>query len=201
MLMPTMEQRVRIMLHHAWALRDAGWDNKAIIEKLSSEGVPSHIANEVPKLIDDATLKLIHDAAARQTVVEQVTAAIEAEDYEALQEAMLQGVDDERTLHKMYCELEKQLLSDSHPQGTIAAFGLSFLLGLGDWPLIQALSHPDWNVRFRAAFALGKMGKHAHNALAPLRELTHDSDDFVQEAAKEAVDAIEKAMKPWWKFW
>lgn len=201
MLMPTLEQRVRIMLHHAWDLRDAGSDNKAIIEELSTEGVPPHIADEVPKLIDDATAKLIHDASARQTIVDQVTAAIEEEDYEALQATMIQGVDDERTLHKVYCELEKQLLSDSHSQGTIAAFGLSFLLGLGDWPLIQALSHPDWNVRFRAAFALGKMGKHASNALPSLRELNNDSDEYVKEVAKEAIAAIEKAMKPWWKFW
>lgn len=38
--MPTMEQRVRIMLHQAWDLRDKGLDDIAIIQILGTESVP-----------------------------------------------------------------------------------------------------------------------------------------------------------------
>jgi HEAT repeat protein len=93
------------------------------------------------------------------------------------------------------------LLSDSHGKGTLAAFGLSFLLGRGDWPLIQALSHSDENVRFRAAFALGKMGKTAHNAIEPLKAAMSDSDEYARGAAADALAAIQKEMRPWWRFW
>ena len=199
--MPTKEQRVRILVHHAWDLRDEGNDDATIIEHIIEEGVPPDIANTIPGLIDDEIPKLIHDDAARQAVIRKVETAVESEDFDALRQAMLIGIDDERTIHKIYSTLEQLLLSDSHGKGTAAAFGLSFLLGRGDWPLIQALSHNDENVRFRAAFALGKMGKAAHNAIEPLKAATTDSDEYARGAAVDALAAIQKEMKPWWRFW
>jgi len=201
MVMPTLEQRVRILVHHAWDLRDEGSDDAMIIQQIIDEGVPPDIANAVPGLIDDEIPKLIHDNAARQSVIRQVTTAIESENFDGLREAMLDGIDDERTLHKMYCVLEELLLSDSHEKGTVAAYGLSFLHGRGDWPLIQALSHEDENVRFRAAFALGKMGKAAQNSMDSLKEALNDPDEYVRSAATHALAVIQKEMKPWWKFW
>ncbi|MFO1065881.1 MAG: HEAT repeat domain-containing protein [Pirellulales bacterium] len=201
MVLPTKEQRVRILVHHAWDLRDAGQDDASIIEQIIREGVPPEIAHAVPGLIDDGMQRQVHDSSARDKILADVRAAVGEEDFDALREAMLVGVDDERTLHKMSQVLEELLVSDSHEQGTVAAYGLSFLVGLGDWPLLQALSHSDENVRYRAAFALGKMGKAAANALEPLKIAMHDEDDYVKMAAEESVAAIERAMKPWWKFW
>jgi HEAT repeat protein len=201
MLMPTEQQRVQIMVHHAWDLRDEGRQDDEVVQRLVEEGVPTHLAQAVPGLIDDESSKLIHDEAARQAVVQQVERAVQDEDFDALPDAILAGVDDERTLHKIYETLSDLLVSDSHEQGTVAAFGLSCLIGRGDWPLIQALSHEDENVRFRAAFALGKMGKAAHNALEPLQHALSDPDDYVRAASEEALAAIRKDMKPWWKFW
>jgi hypothetical protein len=201
MMMPTKEQRVRILVHHAWDLRDEGNDDATIIQQIIEEGVPADIANVVPGLIDDEIPKLIHDDAARQAVIRQIETAVESEDFDGLREAMLLGVDDERTLHKIHSTLGDLLLSDSHEKGTVAAFGLSFLLGRGDWPLIQALSHSDENVRFRAAFALGKMGKAAHNAIEPLKAAMNDSDEYTRQAVADALAAIQKEMRPWWKFW
>ena len=201
MRIPTKEQRVRILVHHAWDLRDEGNDDATIIQHIIEEGVPPDIANAVPGLIDNEIPKLIHDDAARQAVIGKVETAVESEDFDALREAMLNGIDDERTIHKIYSTLEQLLLSDSHEKGTVAAFGLSFLLGRGDWPLIQALSHSDENVRFRAAFALGKMGKAAHNAIEPLKAAMSDSDEYARGAAADALAAIQKEMRPWWRFW
>ena len=201
MRIPTKEQRVRILVHHAWDLRDEGNDDATIIEHIIKEGVPPDIANAVPGLIDSEIPKLIHDDAARQAVIRKVETAVESEDFDALREAMLIGIDDERTTHKIYSTLEQLLLSDSHGKGTVAAFGLSFLLGRGDWPLIQALSHSDENVRFRAAFALGKMGKAAHNAIEPLKAAMSDSDEYARGAAADALAAIQNEMRPWWRFW
>ena len=201
MRMPTKEQRVRILVHHAWDLRDEGNDDATIVAHIIDEGVPPDIANALPGLIDDEIPKLIHDDAARQAVIGKVETAVESEDLDALREAMLIGIDDERTTHKIYSALERLLLSDSHEKGTLAAFGLSFLLGRGDWPLIQALSHRDEDVRFRAAFALGKMGKAAHNAIEPLKVAMSDSDEYARGAAADALAAIQKEMRPWWRFW
>ena len=201
MTIPTEEQRVRILVHHAWDLRDEGNDDATIIERIIEDGVPPEIANTLPGLIDDEMPNLIHDDAARRAVIGKVDTAVESEDFNALREAMLNGIDDERTVHKIQSTLERHLLSDSHERGTVAAFGLSFLLGRGDWPLIQALSHSDENVRFRAAFALGKMGKAAHNAIEPLKAATSDSDEYARGAAVDALAAIQKEMKPWWRFW
>ena len=201
MRIPTKEQRVRILVHHAWDLRDEGNDDATIIEHIIEEGVPPDIANAIPGLIDSEIPKLIHDDTARQAVIGKVETAVESEDFDALRQAMLIGIDDERTIHKIYSTLEQLLLSDSHGKGTLAAFGLSFLLGRGDWPLIQALSHSDENVRFRAAFALGKMGKAAHNAIEPLKAAMSDSDEYARGAAADALAAIQKEMRPWWRFW
>ncbi len=199
--MPTKEQRVRIVVHHAWDLRDAKYSDADIIRRLIDEGVPSEIAGSIPNLIDDEVSKLVHTDSARQSIIKQVRSAVEDEDFEALREAMLGGLDDERTLHKIYEALEELLTSESHEKGTVAAFGLSFLIGRGDWPLIEALSNGDENVRLRAAFALGKMGKAARNAIEPLSEATRDPDEYVASAAAEALEAIQRTMKPWWKFW
>ncbi len=199
--MPTQEQRVRILVHRAWDLRDEGNNDAEIIQQIIEEGVPPDIAHAVPGLIDDELPKLIHDDASRQAVIREVETAVESEDFDGLREAMLDGIDDERTLHKMYGTLGELLLSDAHEKGTVAAYGLSFLRGRGDWPLIQALSHEDDNVRFRAAFALGKMGAAAHNAIEPLKAATQDPDEYVRVTATDALAAIEKETKPWWKFW
>lgn len=201
MVMPTKEQRVRILVHHAWDLRDADYSDTRIVRQLIDEGVPSEIAGSIPSLIDDEVPKLVHTDSVRQAIIMQVRSAVENEDFEALREAMLDGVDDERTLHKIYEALEELLYSESHERGTVAAFGLSFLIGRGDWPLIEALTHGDENVRLRAAFALGKMGKAAHNAIEPLKGATSDQDEYAASAATEALEAIQRAMKPWWKFW
>jgi hypothetical protein len=102
----------------------------------------------------------------------------------------------------MYDKLSELLTSESHQKGTVAAFGLSFLPGLGDWPLIEALSHHDENVRYRAAFALGKMGKAAYNAVEPLKEAAKsDPDEYARDAATEALATIQGELKPWWRFW
>lgn len=201
MVMPTKEQRVRILVHYAWDLRDAECDDTHIIRQLIDEGVPPEIARSIPSLIDDEVAKLVHTDSARQAIVMQVRLAVEDEDFEALREAMLVGVDDERTLHKIYVALEELLNSESHERGTVAAFGLSFLMGRGDWPLIEALTHTDENVRLRAAFALGKMGKAAHNAIEPLKKASCDKDEYVASAATDALAAIQRDIKPWWKFW
>lgn len=199
--MPTEEQRISILVHHAWDLRDSGSDDEMIIQQIISEGVPPDIARIIPNLIDNEIPDLIHNRIQRRTIVKEVEAAVESNDFEGLQESLLIGIDDERTLHKIYSKLSELLLSESHEKGTVAAFGLSLLLGRGDWPLIQALSHADDNIRFRAAFALGKMGRAASNAIEPLKEATKDTDEYARTAAIDALAAIQMEMKPWWKFW
>lgn len=201
MVLPTEEQRVQILVHHAWDLRDDGLDDKSVIKQLIDEGVPSHIARSVPDLISQALPGLIHSDEQRERLVNKVESAVEAEEYDEIRAAMLEGIDDRRTLCKIYNRLAELLLSDSEETGTAAAYGLSFMVGWGDWPLIQALSHDNWEVRFRAAFALGKMGKAAHNARESLKEATSDTDDYVREAALKALEEIERDLKPWWKFW
>ena len=202
MLMPTREQRVKILVHHAWDLRDVGKDDESIVQQIIDEGVPAEIARAIPGLIDSEISKLHHDDSERRAIVQAVQSAVDAEDFEALRELLLKGIVDERTVHKMYEKLSQLLTSESHEKGTVAAYGLSSLLGRGDWPLIESLSHHDENVRFRAAFALGKMGKEAKNAVDPLKKVaSSDPDDFARDAAREAIAAIEKEMKPRWKFW
>ena len=191
MVMPTQEQRVRFLVHHAWDLRDAGVEDAALVRQLVEQGVPQEIAESVPGLIDGAIPGLIHDDTEREAIVQRVEAAVEAEDFDGLREALLEGVDDDRTLHKMSITLSNLLVSDSRPKGTVAAFGLSFMVGIGDWPMIQALSHEDANVRFRAAFGLGKMGVAAHNAIQPLQQAANDPDEYVSGAARDALLAIQ----------
>jgi HEAT repeat protein len=199
--MPTEEQRARLLLHYAWDLRDEGLEDAAVVERLVEEGVPRDIAGAVPGFIDEAQARLVDDDDARRKVVQSVAEAVASEDFDALREAMLGGVDDDRTLHKVYDRLSELLVSESHEQGTVAAYGLSFLIGLGDWPLIEALSHADENVRYRSAFALGKMGKAARHAIPPLEQALSDPDDYVRMAAEDALTAIRQDLKPWWKFW
>ncbi|MBN1911526.1 MAG: HEAT repeat domain-containing protein [Pirellulales bacterium] len=201
MPMPTESQRVQILVHYAWDLRDEGLDDAAVVRRLIEEGAPQEIAEGVLGLIDEEVRQLVHDHPTRDAIVLEIEKAVESEDYEALSTAMSRAVEDERTLQKVYCRLSDLLPSDSHKKGMAAAFGLSLLVGRGDWPLIQALSHNDENVRFRAAFALGNMGKAARNAIEPLKTALSDSDEYTREAASDALAAIRADMKPWWKFW
>ena len=43
MIMPTREQRVKILVHHAWDLRDAGKDDESIVQHIIDEGVPAPV--------------------------------------------------------------------------------------------------------------------------------------------------------------
>jgi hypothetical protein len=202
MVMPTEVQRVHILVHHAWDLRDDGNDDGTIIQQIIDEGVPEDIAHAVPGLIDDEIPNLHHDDSARQAILREVERAVESEDFDGLRKAMLSGIEDRRTCFKMYDTLSELLFSESHEKGTVAAFGLSCLPGLGDWPLIEALSHGDENLRYRAAFALGKMGKEAENAIEPLKQVAKsDPDEYARDAAAEALATILKELKPWWKLW
>jgi HEAT repeat protein len=201
MLLPTEHQRAWLLLHYAWDLRDEGLDDRALAQRLEGEGVPGEIARAVPNLLDEAQAKATDDDETRRAVVQGVNEAVQEEDFEGLRMAMLDGVADDRTLHKVYARLAELVVSDSHQQGTAAAFGLSFLVGLGDWPLLEALSHADELVRFRAAFALGKMGKEARHAIPSLEQALNDPDDLVRMTAQESIDSIRRDMKPWWKFW
>jgi hypothetical protein len=45
------------------------------------------------------------------------------------------------------------------------------------------------------------MGQAASNALEPLRAMQSDPEEYVRAAVAEAIAAIEKDKKPWWKFW
>lgn len=196
-MMPTMEQRVRLVVHAAWDMRDQGLSNEKIVDGLEAQGVPRELAEGIPALVEEAARDARHDEKARAGHVQSVVAAVEAEDFDGLPPAIAGAVEDDRTLQKVYEKLAELLVDDSHEKGTVAAFGLSLLVGMGDWPLIQALEHKDSNVRYRAAFALGKMGAAAKNALPTLQKLKTDPDEYVRSAATEAIGRI----KPWWKFW
>jgi HEAT repeat protein len=57
--------------------------------------------------------------------------------------------------------------------------------------LLAALAHQDWQVRARAAFALGLMGKDAAAAKPALeRAAAEDVEQTVRDAAAFALDAI-----------
>jgi HEAT repeat protein len=201
MLLPTEKQRVWLVTHHAWNLRDEGMADDALAQRLEDEGVPPELASAIPKLLDQKQASCSDDEQTRQDVVQRVEQAVMEEDFEGVRVAMLDGVDDDRTLHKVYARLAELVVSDSHEQGTAAAYGLSFMVGLGDWPLLEALSHADEFVRYRAAFALGKMGRHARHAIPALEQVfENDADDLVRATAEEAIDSI-RSSKPWWKFW
>ena len=45
------------------------------------------------------------------------------------------------------------------------------------------------------------MGNAAHNAIEPLKAAVSDSDEYAREAAANALAAIQKETRPWWKFW
>ena len=201
MTLPTIEQRARLLLHSGWDLRDEGLTDEQIVSQLQSDGVPEEIAGGVPAMVDEAMKSSTQDQTQRDQIVRGVSEAVESEDFEAVQDALLKATDDDRTLHKAYVVLSNLLVGDSHEIGTAAAFGLSCLPGIGDWPLIQALESEDENLRFRAAFALGKLGADAQNALTALQELVSDPDDYVRHAVDEAIRQIQSASKPWWKFW
>lgn len=57
--------------------------------------------------------------------------------------------------------------------------------------LLSTLKHRDWQVRARAAFALGLMGKEAAAAKAALEQAAaEDAEQTVRDAAAFALDAI-----------
>jgi hypothetical protein len=192
MLMPTQEQRVRLLVHAAWDLIDDDNSDSIVIQNLVNEGAPAKIAQEAVRIARKGQAKPQFDAARRQRLLAELNTAITSEDYEGIRSVLLEGLDDERTLHKLYSALSALLVSEVHAQGTAAAVGLSFLVGLGDWPLIQALSDKNEWVRYRASFALGKMGKHARHAVPALQEAMRDADEWVRDAATQAVAAIKK---------
>jgi HEAT repeat protein len=191
MLMPTQEQRVRLLVHAAWDLLEDGNSDSIVIQNLVNEGAPAKIAQEAVRIARKGQSKSQY-VVRRQRLLAELNTAVTSDDYEGIRNVLLEALDDERTLHKLYSALSALLVSDVHAQGTAAAIGLSFLIGLGDWPLIQALSHKNEWVRYRAAFALGKMGKHARHAIPALQEAMRDADEWVRDAATQAVAAIEK---------
>ena len=122
---------------------------------------------------------MIHDAVIR-------------EKYSAIGNTVAENCDDRRAIYKIYGKLVELLTSHTHSQGTIAAYGLTLLAGYGDWPLIRALEHKDEMVRYRAAFALGKMGKYGRNGIPALTKALNDPDDWVRDAVGDALKAIQK---------
>ena len=197
MTLPTKQQRVRLLVHAAWDMRDDGLSNQQMIQQLQTEGVPAELAAAVPNLVDEAIQHSAHDQGTREQRVQAVEAAVKTEDFDAVQIALAETLDDDRTIHKAYQKLTQILEGPVHETGTVAAYALSMMPGIGDWALILALDNPDANVRYRAAFALGKMGSDANNALPELKRLKSDPDEYVRDAATEAIGRI----KPWWKFW
>jgi len=59
--------------------------------------------------------------------------------------------------------------------------------------LIEALDHWDSNVRFYAAVALGEIGD--TRVVEPLIQALKDDNEYVRNAAKEALKKIEKSGK------
>jgi len=57
-------------------------------------------------------------------------------------------------------------------------------------PLIKTLGDKDWDVRMRAARALGEIGD--ERAVEPLIELLEDDDEGVRESAEEALEKIKE---------
>jgi hypothetical protein len=192
MLMPTREQRVWILVHAAWDLVDDGFADATIVQRLADQGAPVEIAKEALRLAREEQGKSLHTDRQRQQLVGELNRKVTGEDYAGIRQVLMKSLGDKRTLYKAYSTLSSLLLSEVHAQGTAAAFGLSFLLGYGDWPLIQAMSHDNEWVRYRSAFALGKMGANARHAIHVLREALNDPDEWVRDAVSEAIGAIEK---------
>ena len=64
---------------------------------------------------------------------------------------------------------------------------------LDDWR--TALNSPDASVRRSAAFALGRMGMDARDAVPDLVARLRDDDDKVRDMAATAIGAIARALK------
>ena len=56
----------------------------------------------------------------------------------------------------------------------------------------EALQRSDPNIRWRAAFVLGRMPSRAADSLPLLQRATSDSDQHVREAAAEAIDRLSR---------
>jgi HEAT repeat protein len=192
MSMPTKDQRVWILVHTTWDLLDNGLSDSQVISKLNQSGAPSTIAQEALKLAHAEQAKSSHSKSSFQEVLSKVERAVSKEDYETIRSIVAENFHDNRAVYKIYSKLAELLLSPEHSCGTVAAYGLSLLSGYGDWPLIQAMDQNDEMVRYRAAFALGKMGKYGCNGISVLRTALNDPDDWVRDAASEALKAIEK---------
>jgi len=62
--------------------------------------------------------------------------------------------------------------------------------------LTETLGDQHWHARWSAASALGKIGPAAKDALAELKKLAEqDQDQRVREAATEAIEKMQKAVK------
>ena len=59
-------------------------------------------------------------------------------------------------------------------------------------PLIKALKDEDWNIRYFAVLALGKIGD--QRAELPIAQALNDEDEYVRKEAAEALKKI-KANK------
>ncbi len=77
-----------------------------------------------------------------------------------------------------------QLLQDSQNEVQLMAERALRMLKAVE-PLIQALNHPDVDVRIRAASALGKIKD--SRAIEPLSQLSEDADSSVRQAVKRAL--------------
>jgi HEAT repeat protein len=83
------------------------------------------------------------------------------------------------------------LLDGSSEAREAATLSLRELAPLVVPPLTQGLDHEDRTIRAFAAFALGKIGPKARDALPALREAaTDDPDPRVRQAARQAVKQI-----------
>jgi HEAT repeat protein len=140
--------------------------------------------------VREAQAKSVHTVEQREDFVQRVEQAIFDDDQEAIRSVILQGTEDERTFDKLLAAVADPVVYGQTTGSAAFVYALSLFL-----------SCDDEMSRCRAAFALGKMGQHAQSAVPILQKTIDESDEGVSHVAREALAAIQRANRPWWRFW
>jgi hypothetical protein len=189
-MIPTAEQQRQIDLSIAWDMLDEGLSDADVIDELMGAGAPRETAELIVSRVREAQTKSVHTGEQREELVQQLEQAISDEDHDAIRAVILEGGVDERTFDKLLNAVADPVLFGQTKGADAFAYALSIFL-----------LYEDEMIRSRAALALGKMGQHAQSAIPILQKTIDESDDGVRSVAREALAAIQKDMKPWWKVW
>ncbi len=187
-------QEVWLLKHEVWGLLDDGLNRDEVTDRLEEDGIGAPIAAVLIEKTRIARKKSVHNSARRERIIEGVRDAVKLEDPDEIVEAMDPACDDERTIFEMFAALS-HLLFGPPPGCKWAAFGLSKMVGYGDYALVKALEEGNDANRYFGAFALGTMEAEAENAIDALKVALKDPDARVRKACQKALKRIRNATR------